>query len=185
MGEGLFFLIKSELIPLCRQLLACNNSPLKHEQWGKKMLSSLPFPLTYPSGCGSSFTSYLRASGDHFSHSQPASLWHIYYTALMNSFPIFYNWTPQPDFNCLRHRPQHNIYLSDLAGIQPLADYSWLPPKFATIKKFMFPLYTSKNESSSLSLYQFAPTRRAIGLPWWFSGKEATCNAGDSGSILR
>ena len=35
-GEGLFFfLIKFELIPLCSQLLACNNSPLKHEQWEK------------------------------------------------------------------------------------------------------------------------------------------------------
>lgn len=132
-GVGrVFFLIKFELIPLCSHLLACNNSPLKHEQWEKKMLSSLPFPLT-PSGCGSSFTSYLRASGDHFSHSQIASLWHIYYTALMNSSLSFTTGTPQPDFNCLRHRPQYNIHLSDLAGIQPLADYSWLPQSFATI----------------------------------------------------
>ena len=97
-GRVFFFLIKFELIPLCSQLLACNNSPLKHEQWEKNTLSSLPFPLRHASGCGSSFTSYLRASGDHSSHSQPASLWHIYYTALMDSFSVFYNWTPQPDF---------------------------------------------------------------------------------------
>lgn len=132
-GWGRVFFFKFELIPLWSQSLAYNNSPLKHEQWEKKMLSSLPFPLTHPSGCGSSFTSYLRTSGDHSSHSQPASLWHIYYNALMESFSIFYNWTPQPDFNCLRHRPQHNIYRSDLAGIQPLADYSWLPQSFTTI----------------------------------------------------
>ena len=34
-GGSFFFLIKFELLPLCSQLLACNNSPLKHEQWEK------------------------------------------------------------------------------------------------------------------------------------------------------
>ena len=27
------------------------------------------------------------------------------------------------------------------------------------------------------------PWRKKVGLPWWLSGKESTCNAGDTGSV--
>ena len=30
----------------------------------------------------------------------------------------------------------------------------------------------------------YLPLRTLLGLPWWFSGKESACNAGDIGSIL-
>ena len=38
-------------------------------------------------------------------------------------------------------------------------------------------------ESASLTSDHFSSTRKSQGLPWWLSGKDSACNAGDSGSI--
>ena len=152
-GRVFFFLIKFELIPLCSQLLACNNSPLKHEQWEKihyllchslsHMLQDVgqaSLPTWEPLGTIPATVS-LHPS-DTFTILPWWTLSLCFTTELLSQI-----------FNCLRHRPHHNIYLSDLAGVQPLADYSWLPPTFCYHLKIHVSLvYKQKQKLISLSL---------------------------------
>lgn len=128
----------------------------------KKMLSSLPFPLTHPSGSKSSFTSYLSLWGPF----QPVSL-HPSDTSTilpwLETFSVSYNLIPQPNFNHLKQRPQCNIHLFNLAGTQ--STFGWLitadsRPKFHSLLKIHASL-SHKEKQNLISFYQFTPTRMA------------------------
>ena len=43
----------------------------------------------------------------------------------------------------------------------------------------------NKKGGAEIKIFKVLWLRHGIGLPWWLSGKQATCSAGDASSIVR
>ena len=107
-------------------------------------------------------------------HDNPESLIHF---ILINSFLYFWGMKDHVSINCLPLSPPHPIWTRR----QDEIDHSqWVWPVLLGLKMQFFFRYHLPGPCLLFLLTSSSPP---LGLPWWLSHKDSTCNVGDLGLI--